>query len=190
MLKTRDLHEVPALYELISNPRVLSYVRHQPATSDEYYFITNQTVQAEENGELISRTILDEYLQPIGTINLFDVQNNHGFLATWIGAPYFGKGYNNMAKELFFNELFFDLNIEAVFMKIRRTNIRSVKATLKLPYAIIANALYPEVYEEINKHENAYDLFAISKAHYSAYHQFSSIDMQSETLIADCDGVS
>lgn len=190
MLKKRDLDEVPMLYELIADPKVFPFVRHKPATSDEYYFITNQTIQAEENGELISRTILDEYMQPIGTINLFDIQHKHGFLATWIGAPYFGQGYNKMAKELFFNELFFELDMEAIFMKIRRTNTRSVNATLKLPYAVDGKTIYPEVYDYINNDGHVYELFTISKDHYSAYHQFASVEQEIETEIANGDDVS
>src|SRR5690625_4992841 len=91
MLKNRDLHEVPVLFELLSHPDVFPYVRQKATTSDEYYFITKQTIEAEENGELISRTILDEYYQPIGTINLFDINENHGFLATWIGQPFLDR---------------------------------------------------------------------------------------------------
>lgn len=188
MLKTRDLNDVPALFELIVHPKVYPYVRHKPKTSDEYYFMTKQTIQAEENGELISRTIMDEYEQPIGTINLFDIEDNYGFLATWIGAPFFGKGYNQPAKELFFDELFFTLGIETIFMKIRRTNIRSVKAIQKLPYAGIGNTLYPEIYDAINKQENVYELFAISKEHYSAYQQFTNVE--TDLNIADGEDVS
>lgn len=188
MLKMRDLNEVPALFDLITDPKVYPYVRQKPKTSDEYYFMTNQTMQAEEKGELISRTIFDEYEQPIGTINLFDIKNNYGFLATWIGAPYFGKGYNKIAKELFFNELFFDLHIQTIFMKIRRTNIRSIKAIQKLPYAVTGNTLYPEIYDHINQQENVYELFAISKEHYTAYHQFTTV--QTEITMADGEGVS
>jgi len=173
MLKNRDLHEVPVLFELLSHPDVFPYVRQKATTSDEYYFITKQTIEAEENGELISRTILDEYYQPIGTINLFDINENHGFLATWIGQPFFGKGYNKAAKELFFNELFFELNIEGIFMKIRRSNLRSLKAILKLPYVANGNTLFPDVFHHINRLEDVYDLFVISKEHYVAYQQFS-----------------
>src|SRR5690625_1048213 len=173
MLKNRDLHEVPVLFELLSHPDVFPYVRQKATTSDEYYFITKQTIEAEENGELISRTILDEYYQPIGTINLFDIHKNHGFLATWIGQPYFGKGYNKAAKELFFNELFFNLNIEGIFMKIRRSNIRSLKAILKFPYVSNGNKLYPDVFQHINQLEDVYDLFLISKDQYVAYQQFT-----------------
>ena len=106
MLKTRDLNDVPALFELLLDPKVYPYVREKADTLDEYYFVTKQTIEAEKRGELISRTILDEYEKPIGTINLFDICHNYGFLATWLGRPYFGKGYNQIAKEQFFNELF------------------------------------------------------------------------------------
>ncbi|MDY0407548.1 GNAT family N-acetyltransferase [Virgibacillus soli] len=176
MLKKRDLHEVPALFELMSHPEVYPYVRHKAATSDEFYFITKQTMEAEEQGLLISRTILDENYAPIGTINLFDIENNGGFLATWIGQPYFGKGYNRYAKEQFFNEIFTETTIQTIFMKVRKTNIRSLKAVLKLPYASLGNAIFPEVYAQVNKAEELYDLFAITKDSYVAYQQLQPIE--------------
>src|SRR5690606_39722204 len=85
---------------------------------EEFMFLTKQTIEAEERGELISRTILDEWDNPIGTINLFDIRENAGFLGTWIGKPYHGKGYNSLAKDAFFQELFFDKEIETVYMRI------------------------------------------------------------------------
>lgn len=176
MLKTRDLHEVPILFELMSHPDVFPYVRQKAATSDEFYFITRQTMEAEENGELISRTIMDEYYQPIGTINLFDIHENHGFLATWIGQPYFGKGYNKQAKKQFFNELFFNHGIEGIFMKVRKTNTRSLKAVLKLPYAALGNEIYLQVYQQINPQEEIYDLFIITREHYASYLQFAGME--------------
>ncbi|KGP72368.1 GNAT family N-acetyltransferase [Pontibacillus yanchengensis] len=166
MLKKRDLHESPALFELMSHPDVFPYVRHKAHCSDEFYFLTKQTMEAEENGELISRTILDEWHQPIGTINLFDINQNTGFLATWIGKEYHGKGYNRIAKDAFFEELFFELDINAIFMKIRKTNIRSQKAAEKLPYCSISDEIYPEVYNWINKDEDVFHLYAITKDQY------------------------
>ncbi|WP_047984630.1 GNAT family N-acetyltransferase [Ornithinibacillus californiensis] len=180
MLKKRDLHEVPVLYELMSHPDVFPYVRHKAATSDEFYFITKKTIEAEEHGELISRTIVDEYQQPIGTINLFDIENNHGFLATWIGQPYFGKGYNRLAKEQFFDELFFDYEIETIFMKVRKSNIRSTKAVLKLPYVALGNTIYPEIYQKVNQMEEIYDIFAISREHYLSYQQFAHLEANAD----------
>ncbi|MDY7045373.1 GNAT family N-acetyltransferase [Virgibacillus sp. M23] len=174
MLKARDLHEVPVLFELLVNPAVFPYVRHKANTTDEYYFITKQTMEAEERGELISRTILDEYGNPIGTINLFDIQENYGFLATWIGKPYFGKGYNKQAKEQFFNDIFSSSPIEGVFMKVRKSNIRSLKAVSKLPYVTLANVTYQEVFHMINLEAVVYDLFVVTKQQYLSYQQFST----------------
>ncbi|QAS51862.1 GNAT family N-acetyltransferase [Halobacillus litoralis] len=183
MLKKRDLHDAPVLFELMVHPEVFPYVRHRAASSDEFYFLTKQTIEAEDRGELISRTILDEWGQPIGTINLFDLTENKGFLATWLGRPYFGKGYNKLAKDAFFEELFFQLNIEAIFMKIRKTNVRSMKAALKIPYVTSANEAYPEVLSRINRIEDVYDLFVITKEQY-LFHYYGDQEQNEEMLEA------
>src|SRR5690625_3464138 len=169
MLKKRDLYEVPTLFELSSHPDVYPYIRYRATSSDEFYFLTKQTIEAELNGELISRTIVDEYEQPIGTINLYDVHEKSGFLATWVGQPYFGKGYNKLAKQQFLDELFFSLEMETVFMKVRKSNLRSLKAVSKLHYVAQANQLFPEVYQAINKPKEVYDLFVITKEYYTSY---------------------
>lgn len=183
MLKKRDLHDAPVLFELMSHPEVFPYVRHKASSSDEYYFTTKQTIEAEDRGELISRTILDEWELPIGTINLFDIYENKGFLATWLGQPYFGKGYNRLAKEAFFEELFFQLDIEAIFMKIRRTNHRSMKAALKIPYISEANDTFPDVHTWINEKEDVYDLFVITKEQY-LFHYYGDKSENEEALEA------
>src|SRR5690625_6647824 len=153
MLKTRDLYEVPVLFELLLHPKVYPFVRDKADTIDEYYFLTKKTIEAEQRGELISRTILDEYEKPIGTINFYDIRNNYGILATWLGQPYFGKGYNQVAKEQFFNELFFEIGMEAIFLKIRKTNKRSIHAAQKLAYALQANSMFREIYDKINEEQ-------------------------------------
>ena len=56
------------------DPNVFPFVRQKAYSYEEYLFLTKQTIEAEERGELISRTILDEWGNPIGTITLFDVQ--------------------------------------------------------------------------------------------------------------------
>lgn len=167
MLKKRDLQDCQALYELMVHPDVFPFVRQKAYSYDEFLFLTKQTIEAEERGELISRTILDEWGTPIGTINLFDIQDNAGFLGTWLGKPYHGKGYNSIAKEAFFNELFYDLSIETIFMRIRKHNLRSNKAAEKLPYAIFANETRKFLLHEINDGEDRYNLFEISKDLYS-----------------------
>lgn len=184
MLKNRDLHDVPVLFELSTHPSVFPYLRHKATTLDEYYFLTKHTIEAEQNGKLISRTILDEYEHPIGTINLFDVHNKAGFLATWIGQPYFGKGYNKHAKESFFQEIFFNHSIEMVFLKVRKSNTRSLRAVSKLDYAIYAKDLYPEIYWAINLDYERYDLFVVTKEHYASYLQFANLQVKSAEIVS------
>lgn len=162
----QDCH---ALYELMADPSVMKYVRHKASSAEEYLFSTKALMEEEEQGLVISRTILSDFGQPIGTINLFDVQENAGFLGTWIGTAFQGQGYNSKAKEQFLSELFFELTIDKVFMRIRKTNEKSLRAASKLPYAIQANDLYPALYEEINHQQDVYDLFCISKDMFMFY---------------------
>ncbi|MDQ0163048.1 GNAT family N-acetyltransferase [Bacillus alveayuensis] len=169
MLKKRDLHDCQVLYELMVHPEVFPFVRHKAASVEEYLFMTKQTIEAEERGELISRTILDEWGSPIGTISLYDIQEKAGFLGTWIGKPYHGKGYNKRAKDAFFQELFYELGIETIFMKIRKTNIRSTKAAQKLPYVVFVNETRKHILSQINKSEDIYNLFEITKDVYTLY---------------------
>jgi RimJ/RimL family protein N-acetyltransferase len=169
MLKKRDLHDSHTLYELMTHPDVFPFVRHKADSYEEFLFMTKQTIEAEERGELISRTILDEWGSPIGTINLFDIENNAGFLGTWLGKQYHGNGYNSPAKDTFFQELFYEVGIETVFMRIRKGNIRSIKAAEKLSYAIKANELRKNIYEQLNANGEIYDLYEIPKDQYTFY---------------------
>lgn len=185
MLKKRELHEVPILFELSSHPEVFPYIRHKAKTSDEFYFLTKQIMAAEQQGKLISRTIIDEYEQPIGTINLYDIQNQSGFLATWIGQPYFGKGYNKLAKEAFLKELFLHLNIKTVFIKIRKTNTRSLRANEKIPYMMRADEQYNHVYLAINQQSDCFELFVITKERFEMYLPFTVVEQSTTTIETD-----
>ena len=169
MLKKRDFHDCHALYDFMTHPEVFPFVRQKAYSYDEFLFMTKQTIEAEDRGDLISRTILDEWGTPIGTINLYDIQENAGFLGTWLGKPFHGKGYNKPAKDAFFEELFFELGIETIFMRIRKVNIRSIKAAEKLPYVMKANETRKAIFEMLNPNEHVYDLYEISKDHYTLH---------------------
>ncbi|MFD3448103.1 GNAT family N-acetyltransferase [Microbacteriaceae bacterium 4G12] len=169
MLKKRDLHDSHVLYDLMVHPDVFPFVRHKATSYEEFLFLTKQTIESEERGELISRTILDEWGNPIGTISLFDIQDNAGFLGTWLGKPYHGCGYNKPAKDAFFKEVFYELNIETIFMRIRKQNVRSLKAAEKLPYVTLANETRQYVYDQINKDGDIYNLYEISKDQYTLH---------------------
>ncbi|MNW55281.1 GNAT family protein [Paenibacillus sp. FSL R5-0517] len=170
MLKKRDLQECHSLYSLMMDPAVSPYVRYLCQSYEEYLFLTKQLMAEEEQKTVISRTILNETGQPIGTIDLYHIEQQTGFLATWIGAPYFGNGYSQRAKSAFLVELFLEHAIETVFMKIRKQNIRSRKAVEKLPYVKLANDVYPDVYQFINAKEQIYDLYHVERSTFFEHH--------------------
>ena len=171
MLKKRELAECGALFELLKDPDVFPYVRQKANTVDEYIFVTKQGIELEEQKQMISRTITDEWGQAIGTISLFDIRDGTGFLGTWLGKPYFGKGHNKSAKEAFFNEIFSETDIHTIFLRIREGNIRSRKAATKLPYTRFANDIYPDILKDINSNGIIYDLFEIPKEQYLLHKQ-------------------
>ncbi|OCT13904.1 alanine acetyltransferase [Paenibacillus pectinilyticus] len=169
MLKKRDLHDCHSLYTLMMDPAVFPYVRNKCQCYEEYLFSTKQLITEEEQNTCMSRTILNEMGQPIGTIDLYDIVNQTGFLATWIGAPYFGSGYNQRAKDSFFTEVFLEHHIETVFLKIRKQNIRSKRAIEKLPYAQLVNDINIQVYKLINEAQHIYDLYQVERLSFLKY---------------------
>ncbi|MFE4707930.1 GNAT family N-acetyltransferase [Peribacillus simplex] len=182
MLKKRDFTDCFSLYEQMTHPDVFPFVRHKVDSYEEYVFITKQTIEAEDAGQLISRTILDEWENPIGCISLYDIENGAGFLGTWLGKPYHGKGYNAIAKDAFFKELFFELGLETVFMRIRKKNIRSIKAAEKLPYSVNANETRKSLYDQINHEGDIYDLYEIPKDLYT-FHILRQHDDDEQQLL-------
>lgn len=63
----------------MAHPEVFPFVRQKTECLEEFMFLTKQTIEEEERGETISRTILDEWYNPIGAISLYDIQDGCGF---------------------------------------------------------------------------------------------------------------
>ncbi|MGG0658567.1 GNAT family N-acetyltransferase [Rummeliibacillus pycnus] len=94
-------------------------------------------MQLEERlGQQLSRMIFDEKNQLIGVISLkgIDEEQKLCHIGTWLARPYWGKGYNQMAKMEMFKIAFERLHLNYVFAGARLENIRSQKAQAKLPY--------------------------------------------------------
>ena len=70
-------------------------------------------------------------------------------------------------QKIHFSELFYELDIETIFMRIRKINIRSIKAAEKLQYVNLANETRKAVYDEINANEEVYNLYEIPKDQYT-----------------------
>jgi RimJ/RimL family protein N-acetyltransferase len=177
MLKTICLTEATTLFSLMSHPDVYPYVRMKASCAEELMFILKQLIEEEQEGKTISRTITDEYGQIIGMISLYQIENGSGFLSTWLGKDFHGLGYNKQAKELFFDECFYTLGITRVFMKIRKSNVRSLKAAEKLFYVKKANDIFSEIYDHINKENPVFDLFVIEHDAYILSKQNTPVEI-------------
>lgn len=177
MLKNYELSdlELHLLFEQMIHPEVYPFVRLKADTIEQFRFIIKQALEAELRGEIISRVIFNASNKPIGAIHLFDIHNQAGFLGTWIGKDYHGKGYNQLAKEQFLYELFYEKGISNVFMRIRHENIRSKRATEKLPYTEKANHTQRDLFKQINKNEYIYDLYEVKRDTFIEYYLNESV---------------
>lgn len=54
-------------------------------------------------------------------------------------------------------------------MRIRKVNVRSIKAAEKLPYVTLANERRKSLFDEINQGKDIYHLYEISKDNYTLY---------------------
>lgn len=164
MLRKMDVQDCKTLYHLLKEPDMIRYIREKPISLHQYIEHTIENKKREENGELIMRVITNERNEPIGVISLFDIIDHTGFLATWLGKPYQGYGYNQRAKDQFLSELFTQHAMETVFVKIRKENTRSRNAALKLPYLEIeTHTLFPMVDYEV------FDVYHITKNTFFSY---------------------
>jgi RimJ/RimL family protein N-acetyltransferase len=171
MIRKVSQDDYLALYEMVTEPTVFSFVRQKPNSYDEFVFFSMQNEEKEHHGEMISRVITTEFNQPIGMISLYDIQHGHGFLGTWIGNDFQGKGYNRIAKDLFFDECFSFYSVDKIYMKVRKVNEKSKRAALKLPYVKECNE-FEATYILGNDH-HIFDLFSVEKDTFSMHFPLS-----------------
>ena len=106
----------------------------------------------EKQRKQFSRVILNENDQLIGVITLKSISpyRRTAHIGTWIGAAYWGKGYNQLAKQKILDIAFDEMALEYVFAGATVQNIRSQKAQEKLPYMLInVGDKFPDELEKI-----------------------------------------
>lgn len=109
-------------------------------------------LEQERLGKQYSRAILNENDDLIGVITLKDINRIHKtcHIGTWIGYPYWGRGYNDLAKEKILYTAFTDLGLKYVFAGAKLSNVRSRKAQEKLPYFRIGvESEFPEEHKKL-----------------------------------------
>jgi len=162
-LREPEVWDAVVLFAHLSNPQVHQYSRLKPASIEQLMDDLKRIKHAED---VISRIIEDDAQYPVGMITLWDYckEKREGFLATWIAQPYWGKGYNQTAKELFLQELFRVRELESIFLKVRKSNQRSLQALRKLPYiAELPSEENQVVRTTLNALQPEYLLFQIRK---------------------------
>lgn len=92
-------------------------------------------------GAWLVRTIIDESSdEPIGLITIGGFSEDYavGHMGTWLGMPYWGKGYNRQAKDIMLTFAFGNLPpLQEVFLSPKVTNQRALQALHKVPYVEI-----------------------------------------------------
>lgn len=137
-LRAVTKEDASVLYEYLLNPNVRMFSRLRPENAKEMEEII---AFVQHQSDSIVRVIANEWNEPIGLIALWEycLFQKYGFLATWIAEEHWGKGYNQMAKELFFSEMFIEHGLENIFIIIRNYNKRSLKAIQKIPSISLAS---------------------------------------------------
>ena len=148
-LKKHDRNYTEVISQLMSDPLVqhslgLNWQQVSIYGTRDYI----EFIQGEERmGKQLSRVIFNEKDELIGIVTLkaIDRQNKTAHIGTWLGAAYWGKGYNELAKLEMFKIAFEELGLHYVFAGAKKTNIRSLRAQRKLPYLTedVGNA-FPE----------------------------------------------
>ena len=148
-LKKHDRNYTEIISQLMSDPLIqkslgLNWQQVSIYGTRDYI----EFIQGEERmGKQLSRVIFNESNELIGIITLkaIDRQNKTAHIGTWLGAQYWGKGYNELAKLEMFKIAFEQLQLQYVFAGAKKTNTRSLVAQRKLPYLTedVGNA-FPE----------------------------------------------
>ncbi|MDN7240753.1 GNAT family N-acetyltransferase [Planococcus sp. N028] len=113
-------------------------------------------LEEEFAGKTVPRVILNEDFELIGLTDLMfiDYPKKSCHIGTWIGHPYWGKGYNEASKIAILQIAFKELGLDYVFAGARQTNIRSQKAQEKLPYIRLnVESEFPEEHAALEKKE-------------------------------------
>lgn len=160
-LQKLDIFYAERMSQLISEPAVrepLGLTENETSVASMMDFIREMQLE-EMMGNHVARMIMNEDFELIGVITLHNIdeemQTSH--MSTWIGKPYWGKGYNRLAKEKMFYHAFMERHLRTVFAGARVENFRSRKAQRKLPYMRCnVERIYPEELLRLERREQAY----------------------------------
>ncbi|OXS77411.1 GNAT family N-acetyltransferase [Domibacillus enclensis] len=155
-LKPHSLTYADRIFTLTSAPEIREALDLHVETVDDTIDFLQAVLKEEVDGQTVSRAIFNEEDELIGitTLMFIDRAKKQCSLGTWIGYPYWGKGYNSASKYAILNMAFEELHLERVFVGARLVNERSQQAQKKLPFITwnVASK-YPDVHEALEEKE-------------------------------------
>lgn len=144
------------IFQLSSDPQVNEHLSFKDDSVENTKWFINHIINEEKEGKAISRIITNEENEVIGITSLININHDHRYchMGSWIGKEYWGKGYNQKAKEEILKIAFDELKLDVVILGARTANIRSQKAQEKLPYITLnVENLYPEEHQKLEEKE-------------------------------------
>lgn len=154
-LRPHHVNYAVRIHELASDPLVSEALGLVDQTLENRLDFIQKMQQGEKEGTTCSRLVFHNH-QMIGvtTLMYIDQEKKSCHLGSWLGVPYWGRGYNERAKVEILKIAFDTYNLDRVFLGARIHNFRSQAAQQKLPY-IKLNVMndYPEEHQFLQEKE-------------------------------------
>ncbi|MCC2376102.1 GNAT family N-acetyltransferase [Bacillus wiedmannii] len=131
-----DLRYANVIFKLSSDPHVKNALGIKVEKIEDTKAFLLFAIEEERQTRSLSRMIVNEENEIIGltTLKHINYEKKQSHIGSWLGYPYWGKGYNEAAKKEIFKIAFLDLQLSYVFAGAKTNNVRSLKAQEKLPY--------------------------------------------------------
>ncbi len=131
-----DFRYANAIFKLSSDPHVKNALGIKVETIEDTKAFLLFAIEEERQKKSLSRVIVNAENEIIGltTLKHINYEKKQSHIGSWLGYPYWGKGYNQAAKKEILKIAFLDLQLTYVFAGAKTNNIRSLKAQEKLPY--------------------------------------------------------
>ncbi|MCQ6564357.1 MULTISPECIES: GNAT family N-acetyltransferase [Bacillus] len=174
-----DLRYANVIFELSSNPHVKNALGLKVESVEDTKTFILFAIEEERKNHSLSRVIVNEENEIIGltTLKHINYEKKQSHIGSWIGYPYWGKGYNEAAKKEIFKVAFLDLQLTYVFAGAKTNNIRSLKAQEKLSYiSLHVEKQFPDVHAALEKEvKSPCSLHVVSRKNFSNW-----LDVQNE----------
>jgi RimJ/RimL family protein N-acetyltransferase len=151
-LRPHDFAYAERIFTLVTDPAVNEQLGLRDQSVEDTKSFIQHITQEEQAGKSVSRVIFNENDELIGVTTLMFINRElrRCHIGSWLGKEYWGKGYNQLAKEAILRIAFLELELDVVFAGAKQSNIRSQKAQEKLPYVSLhVEGEFPEEHEHL-----------------------------------------